>query len=132
MPNTPSTQQQNPEDKASVLSPVSCPLSPDRYAVFGNPVAHSKSPRIHAEFARACGENLCYEARLAPRDGFAEAVRQFICACEGYARGANITVPFKEDAFHLAEECTPRARAARAVNTLIFREGRILGDNTDG
>ncbi|MDR0736924.1 MAG: shikimate dehydrogenase [Zoogloeaceae bacterium] len=106
--------------------------SPDRYAVFGNPVAHSKSPRIHAAFARATGENLCYESRLAPLDGFVEAVRQFILEGEGCAKGANVTVPFKEDAFRLADELTPRARAAGAVNTLCFHEGRIWGDNTDG
>ncbi|MDR3158579.1 MAG: shikimate dehydrogenase [Zoogloeaceae bacterium] len=130
----PNARQRNAGDKASsvVLSSVLCPPSSDHYAVFGNPVAHSKSPRIHAEFARACGENLCYEARLAPLDGFAAAARQFILEGGEYAKGANVTVPFKEDAFRLAEECTPRARAAGAVNTLIFQEGRILGDNTDG
>ncbi|MDR2365945.1 MAG: shikimate dehydrogenase [Zoogloeaceae bacterium] len=104
----------------------------DRYAVFGNPVAHSKSPRIHAAFARACGENLRYETRMAPIDGFAAAVRQFILECGGRAKGANVTVPFKEDAFRLADEHTPRARAAGSVNTLIFHANRVEGDNTDG
>jgi shikimate dehydrogenase len=104
----------------------------DRYAVFGNPVAHSKSPQIHTAFARACQENLRYEARLAPPDGFAEAVRQFIQECAGYAKGVNVTLPFKEDAFRLADELTPRARAAQAVNTLSFHADRIIGDNTDG
>jgi shikimate dehydrogenase len=103
--------------------------SADLYAVFGNPVAHSRSPFIHAAFARQTGENLRYETRLAPLDGFAEAVRQFIQ--EG-GRGANVTVPFKEAAFRLADECAPRARAAGAVNTLHFTAGRIFGDNTDG
>jgi shikimate dehydrogenase len=111
---------------------VLCPLPPDRYAVFGNPVAHSQSPRIHAAFARATGEHLRYEPRLAPLDGFVATVRQFIAETDGHAKGANVTVPFKEAAFQLAEECTPRARAAKAVNTLIFQENRILGDNTDG
>jgi len=101
----------------------------DRYAVFGNPVAHSKSPRIHALFAAATGQDLRYEAILAPLDGFAEAVRRF--AAEG-GRGANVTVPFKEEAFRLATRLTPRARAAGAVNTLRFDGQAIVGDNTDG
>jgi shikimate dehydrogenase len=103
--------------------------SSDLYAVFGNPVAHSKSPRIHTAFAQATGENLRYETRLAPLDGFSDAVRQFI---EEGGWGANVTVPFKEEAFRLADECSSRARAAGAVNTLHFTAGRIFGDNTDG
>ena len=101
----------------------------DRYAVFGNPVAHSKSPRIHALFAARTGQDLSYEALLAPLDGFADAVRTFIAAG---GRGANVTVPFKEEAFRLAAALTPRARAAGAVNTLAFDGGTIRGDNTDG
>ncbi|MDR1349395.1 MAG: shikimate dehydrogenase [Zoogloeaceae bacterium] len=122
-------QNAGAERPPTELSSVLRPLSSDRYAVFGNPVAHSKSPQIHAAFARACGENLYYEARPAPLDGFAEAVRQFIL--EG-GKGANVTVPFKEEAFRLADELTSRARAAGAVNTLSFQDGRIFGDNTDG
>lgn len=101
----------------------------DRYAVFGNPIAHSKSPRIHALFAAQTGQGLTYEAILAPLDGFAAAVRDFVAAG---GRGANVTVPFKEEAFRLATELTPRARAAGAVNTLSFAAGAIRGDNTDG
>ncbi len=101
----------------------------DRYAVFGNPIAHSKSPRIHALFARQTAQDLTYEALLAPLDGFAAAVRDFAAAG---GRGANVTVPFKEEAFRLADRLTPRARAAGAVNTLAFGEDGILGDNTDG
>jgi shikimate dehydrogenase len=101
----------------------------DRYAVFGNPVAHSKSPRIHALFAAQTGQDMSYDALLAPIDGFAKAVVAFIAAG---GRGANITVPFKEDAFQLATELTERARAAGAVNTLSFGQGAIRGDNTDG
>jgi shikimate dehydrogenase len=101
----------------------------DRYAVFGNPIAHSKSPLIHAEFARQTGQDMVYEAILAPLDGFAESVNRF--AAEG-GRGANVTVPFKEEAFHLATQVTERARLAAAVNTLTFGDGEILGDNTDG
>lgn len=101
----------------------------DRYAVFGNPVSHSKSPRIHALFAAQTGQDMRYEARQAPLDGFAAAVRAFIAAG---GRGANVTVPFKEEAFRLATELTPRARAAGAVNTLSFDGEAIRGDNTDG
>lgn len=101
----------------------------DRYVVIGNPIAHSKSPRIHALFAAATGQDMTYEALLAPLDGFPEAVRAF--AANG-GRGANVTVPFKEEAFRLATRLTERAKAAGAVNTLAFAGSEILGDNTDG
>jgi shikimate dehydrogenase len=101
----------------------------DRYAVFGNPIAHSQSPRIHALFAAQSGQDMRYEAILAPVDDFAAAVRQFV---EAGGRGANVTVPFKEEACRLADELTPRAQAAGAVNTLTFADGTIRGDNTDG
>lgn len=101
----------------------------DRYAVFGNPIAHSKSPLIHARFAAETGQHLTYEARLAPVDGFAAAVRAFIAAG---GRGANVTLPFKLEAHALATRLTPRATAAGAVNTLSFEGGDIVGDNTDG
>lgn len=101
----------------------------DRYAVFGNPISHSKSPRIHALFAAQTNQDMSYEALLAPLDGFGAAVRDFVSAG---GRGANVTVPFKEEAFRLAAELTPRARAAGAVNTLSFADGAIQGDNTDG
>ncbi len=101
----------------------------DRYCVFGNPIGHSKSPAIHTRFAQQTGEEIVYEARLAPIDGFAAAVRDFI-ALGG--RGANVTVPFKEEAFRLCDRHTPRALQAGAVNTLIFAGDGITGDNTDG
>ncbi|RIX47360.1 MAG: shikimate dehydrogenase [Rhodocyclales bacterium GT-UBC] len=101
----------------------------DLYAVFGNPIAHSKSPAIHAAFARATGQDLRYEARLAALDGFAAAVAEFIG--EG-GRGANVTVPFKEEAFRLCSRLSERAARAGAVNTLICCDGVIAGDNTDG
>jgi shikimate dehydrogenase len=101
----------------------------DRYAVFGNPVAHSKSPRIHALFATQTGEDLAYETILAPIGRFAAAVGKF--TAEGGC-GANVTVPFKEDAFRIAGRLSPRAQAAGAVNTLTFANGEIAGDNTDG
>jgi shikimate dehydrogenase len=102
---------------------------PDRYVVIGNPVAHSQSPRIHALFATATGQDMRYETLLAPLDGFSAAVREFAAAG---GRGANVTVPFKEEAFRLATRLSERARAAGAVNTLTFAGAEILGDNTDG
>jgi shikimate dehydrogenase len=101
----------------------------DRYAVVGNPIAHSRSPRIHALFAAQTGQRMRYEALLAPLDGFVAIVQAFIAAG---GRGMNVTVPFKEEAFRLATILTERARAAGAVNTLSFAEGEIHGDNTDG
>jgi shikimate dehydrogenase len=101
----------------------------DRYAVFGHPIAHSKSPQIHAAFARQTGQDMTYEAILAPLDGFADSVAQFIASG---GRGANVTVPFKEQAFALANRLSLRAQRAGAVNTLTFDADGILGDNTDG
>lgn len=101
----------------------------DAYAVFGNPIAHSKSPLIHAEFARQTGQDMHYAALLAPLDGFPAAVRAFQLAG---GRGANVTVPFKAQAFDLATRRTPRAQAAGAVNTLKFEAAGSVGDNTDG
>jgi shikimate dehydrogenase len=101
----------------------------DRYAVIGNPVAHSRSPQIHAEFARQTGQTLTYHRLLAPLDRFADAVAQFR---EEQGRGANVTVPFKEDAYRLAGGLSDRAKCARAVNTLRFDADEVFGDNTDG
>ena len=102
----------------------------DHYAVIGNPIAHSKSPLIHAEFARQTGQDMAYAAMLAPLDGFVGTVKQF--QAEG-GRGLNVTVPFKQQAWKLATILTDRARLAEAVNTLKFEpDGTILGDNTDG
>lgn len=101
----------------------------DRYAVVGHPIAHSKSPLIHRAFARQTGQAMSYEALLAPLDGFAATVRAF---GENQGRGMNVTVPFKLEAHDLATELTERARAAGAVNTLVFRPKGVLGDNTDG
>jgi shikimate dehydrogenase len=101
----------------------------DKYAVIGNPVSHSKSPLIHRMFAEQTGQDMSYEAIEAPLDGFANTIRRL--RDEGY-KGCNITVPFKHEAFALANEHSGRARAAHAVNTLLFQDGIILGDNTDG
>lgn len=102
-----------------------------RYAVFGNPIAHSKSPQIHAAFAAQFDlPGFSYEKLLAPLDDFAGSVRAFF---DAGGQGANVTVPFKEEAFRLADRLTERAAAAQAVNTLkLLDDGSILGDNTDG
>jgi shikimate dehydrogenase len=101
----------------------------DKYCVIGNPIAHSRSPDIHAAFAARTGQDLVYEHCLAPVDGFADTVRSLIA--QGY-RGANVTVPFKLEAAALATRLEERARLAGAVNTLRFEGGEIVGDNTDG
>jgi shikimate dehydrogenase len=101
----------------------------DRYAVIGNPVAHSLSPAIHARFAAQAGERIEYVALLAPRDGFRATVERFFA--EG-GRGANVTLPFKVEAFELAHEASRRARDAGAANFLAVRDARIFADNTDG
>ncbi len=101
----------------------------DRYAVIGNPIAHSKSPLIHQLFAEQTGQDMRYEAIEAPLDGFAATIRRL--RAEGY-KGCNVTVPFKFEAYALCDQLSSRAREAKAVNTLIFRDGEILGTNTDG
>jgi len=101
----------------------------DRYVVIGNPIEHSKSPQVHALFAQQTAQAMRYERLLAPVDRFAESVHEFIA--QG-GRGANVTVPFKLEAFALAQALTPRAQAAGAVNTLSFSAEGIKGDNTDG
>lgn len=100
----------------------------DRYAVVGNPVAHSKSPWIHAEFARATGQQLEYGRIEAPLDGFERAVEEFRAAG---GKGLNVTLPFKEAAFRYSHRLSERARTAQAVNTLVFNDD-MFGDNTDG
>ncbi|GAA5193975.1 shikimate dehydrogenase [Ferrimonas gelatinilytica] len=102
----------------------------DKYAVIGHPIEHSKSPLIHSEFARLTGQPLEYHAILAPKAGFADAVKQFR---QAGGKGANVTLPFKEEALALCDELSERARRAGAVNTLIWNDDeRLLGDNTDG
>lgn len=102
----------------------------DRYAVMGNPIAHSKSPAIHARFAAQCGHDLSYEAILVEPGGLARAVAAF---GERGGKGINITVPFKEEARRLATTCSARAARAGAVNTLAARAAETwFGDNTDG
>jgi shikimate dehydrogenase len=103
----------------------------DLYAVFGNPIAQSKSPIIHAEFAKQTAQDLQYSKELIPLDGFADAVKSFFAHPGG--KGLNITVPFKVDAFNLVDDLTPRAKIAGAINFIAKQtNGKLLGDNTDG
>ncbi len=101
----------------------------DKYAVIGNPIAHSKSPLIHTAFAKQTGQDLSYEAALSPLNNFVATVKGLIS--QGF-HGANATVPFKFEAFALCNELTERAQIAGAVNTLTFANNIIKGDNTDG
>jgi shikimate dehydrogenase len=104
-------------------------LGPDRYAVLGHPVAHSLSPRIHARFAEQAGEAIEYTAIDIAPGGFDRAVRAFFASG---ARGANVTLPYKVEAFALAARASERARLAGAANFLALRDGAIEADNTDG
>ncbi|TVQ87998.1 MAG: shikimate dehydrogenase [Chromatiaceae bacterium] len=102
----------------------------DYYAVIGNPIAHSKSPLIHAAFARQTGQHMTYGRLLGSREDFAGSVRDFVAAG---GRGLNVTLPFKQQACALLGDLTPRAAAAGAVNTILVQDGgRLHGDNTDG
>ncbi len=113
-----------------VATKVDKDTAPARYAVMGNPVAHSKSPVIHKQFAHQFGHDIEYTALWVDTDGFAEAVEQF--RTEG-GKGFNITVPFKLEAYRLADNLSDRAKLAGAVNTIRFEpDGKIFGDNTDG
>ncbi|ACE84806.1 shikimate dehydrogenase [Cellvibrio japonicus] len=102
----------------------------DLYAVFGNPINHSKSPSIHRMFAEQTGQDLHYTKQLVDVDKFAQTADAFFA--QG-GRGLNITVPFKQEAFRYAHSLTPRAERAGAVNFLVqLSDGSIRGDNTDG
>jgi shikimate dehydrogenase len=101
----------------------------DSYAVIGNPIAHSKSPLIHAEFSRQTGQDIFYEAIIAPLDAFAVTVATFR---QRGGKGMNVTIPFKQEACKISSRLTERAQIAQAVNTLAFTAEEILGDNTDG
>ena len=103
----------------------------DYYAVVGNPISHSRSPRIHQLFAEQTGQQLSYGTLLAPLDGFAQTVQDFFAQPEH--KGLNVTVPFKEQAAQLCQIKSERAQLAGAVNTIYLdAEHRLVGDNTDG
>jgi shikimate dehydrogenase len=108
---------------------MNAPAGPDRYAVLGNPVAHSRSPFIHAAFAEQTGQAMRYDRVLCPLEDFAGHLQAF-AACG--ARGCNITVPFKQQAFALASRHSPRAALAGAANTLRREAEGWWADNTDG
>ncbi|WP_448554329.1 shikimate dehydrogenase [Thalassotalea montiporae] len=102
----------------------------DKYAVFGHPITQSKSPKIHQQFAENTKQNIEYTAIDPGLDGFEQGIKQFI---DAGGQGCNITMPFKQQAFNLANQLSERARLAGAVNTLTFHaDGTIAGDNTDG
>jgi shikimate dehydrogenase len=105
-------------------------LMTDQYAVYGNPINHSKSPVIHRQFAEQTGQDLHYAKQLVAEDEFVKTAHAFFA--KG-GKGLNVTVPFKIEAFQFAQQLTPRAKRAGAVNTLALQaDGKILGDNTDG
>ncbi len=102
----------------------------DKYAVFGNPISHSKSPLIHTEFAKQTNQDIEYIAVLADEGKFAEAVKEFVNLS---GKGLNVTVPFKQDAWDFVSKRNPNAEKAGAVNTIIVNDnGEFIGDNTDG
>ena len=102
----------------------------DAYAVFGYPIGHSKSPRIHGLFAQQTGQDIVYSAQEVDAAHFESSVRSFF---EAGGKGINCTVPLKELAFAFAERRSVRAERAKAVNTLMLgKDGKIYGDNTDG
>lgn len=101
-----------------------------QFAVFGNPISHSKSPQIHQAFAKQTGIEQLYEAICAPLEDFPATVKTFFA--QG-GSGSNVTLPFKQQAHELADELSDRAALSGAVNTLKkCEDGRIYGDNTDG
>ncbi len=103
---------------------------PDAYAVMGNPIAHSQSPRIHTLFAQQTGQRIHYTAIQVDHGGFSQAVGNFVAAG---GKGLNVTVPFKQEAWALVDTRSPRAERAGAVNTIIIEHnGDLAGDNTDG
>ncbi|MEY2688086.1 MAG: hypothetical protein RL375_2284 [Pseudomonadota bacterium] len=101
----------------------------DRYAVVGHPVEHSRSPAIHAAFARQTGQSIDYTRVKAPVDGFAATVAEL---ARGGLRGCNVTLPFKFEAFALARQHSERAALAQAVNVLRLDVDGYWADNSDG
>ena len=115
--------------KAAAHEPANAAAMPDLYAVIGNPIAQSKSPLIHARFAKAMGQDMNYGALEAPAGEFSTCVDAF--RREG-GRGLNVTTPFKLDAFAYATDYSDRARHAGAANAMKFEEDRVFVENFDG
>lgn len=111
------------------MTDTTSPQDADRYAVLGNPIAHSKSPAIHARFAELTGQRLRYERQLVGLDEFPAMLERLIASG---MRGCNVTVPFKFEAFAAANLRSARAELAQAANTLSFQNGQVHADNTDG
>jgi shikimate dehydrogenase len=127
----------NASPTPATAATAATPATLDRYAVLGNPVAHSRSPFIHQQFAAQSGQQMVYERLLCPLDGFADAVRTFanpstVWLSKPGGRGCNVTLPFKFEALQLAPRRTPRAQRAGAANTLCLDGSDWLADNTDG
>lgn len=104
-------------------------MAVDRYAVFGHPISHSKSPLIHTLFAKQTGQKIAYTAQDVPPGCLEVAVRVFHA---GGGRGLNLTLPLKELGYQLVQELTPRAHLAGSVNTIFWQDETLCGDNTDG
>ena len=101
----------------------------NKYAVIGNPVHHSISPMIHAQFSNEFGLEISYEKILSPINGFQDTVKKFI---DSNGQGFNITLPFKIQAHNLSKSLTPNAKAAGAVNAIKIKDNTLIGENTDG
>ena len=100
-----------------------------QFYVIGNPIAHSKSPIIHKQFAEQFGIKIEYDLKHCELDAFESDLDELVAA---KTSGANVTLPFKERAFEYCDEVSSRAMLSKAVNTLIFKDGKTFGDNTDG
>ena len=136
MPNKHASNASRADVKAKANANAFAALA-DRYAVLGQPVAHSQSPFIHAQFALQTGQALHYDRIECPMDGFEAAVRRFVDSGDparglGAARGCNITVPFKFQVLPLAAQASERALLAQAANVLRFDADGWFADNTDG
>lgn len=101
----------------------------DQYLVVGNPIAQSKSPVIHQHFAEQTQQQITYDKKLIALDKFDKVIAQLIA---NGVKGINVTAPFKEQAFELCDQLSDFAAKAGAVNTLIVKDGKLVGDNTDG
>lgn len=117
-----------PSDKTSILIAQNLPR--ETYAVIGNPIAHSRSPWLHQQFAKQIRKTIDYLTIESPLDSFHKTVHRFQ---QQGGKGLNITTPFKQEAVHLVGQCTERAKLAKAVNVITMKDnGELTGENTDG